>query len=97
MTKPFYEKSKRESTAIQAPGIAFMKSRGWFVNKMVSESANGFPDVFAARAGRVVLCEFKKEGEEPTAQQRLRHKQLRDQGVEVVWFDDLIEIKVYFR
>lgn len=92
----FFEKSVRESTSVQAPAIEFMKTRGWFVEAMQSKSRNGFPDIFAARRGVIVLCEFKKDAEVPTAQQMLRHEQLRRQGVTVVWFDNLQAAMEFF-
>lgn len=93
----FYERSERESTDVQGPAIAFMRARGWFVEPLQSKGRNGFPDTFGARAGRVVLCEFKKDGQKPTAQQALRHEELRRAGVEVVWFDNLADAKVFFK
>jgi hypothetical protein len=93
----FYERSKLESSDVQGPAIVFAKMRGWFIEAIQSKSRNGFPDTFCARKGRIVLCEFKAPGEEPTAQQLLRHQQLREQGVEVVWFDNLEDAKAFFR
>lgn len=82
---------------VEQPFVDYAKSRGWICEKVVSQSRKGWPDRFLARAGRIVLCEFKRPGEEPTEQQLLRHQQLRDHGVEVVWFDDLDEAKAFFR
>lgn len=67
---------------------------GWFVDKIMRTSLNSFPDRFYANGspkhrcrtcnrGRVVLIEWKKEGKDATPQQKLRHKQLRNAGVEV--------------
>lgn len=95
--KKFYERSTRESSDVQGPAIAHAKTRGWFIEAIQSKSRNGFPDTFAARNGRVVLCEFKKPGATPTVQQLLRHDQLIAQGVEVVWFDNLDDAKAFFR
>lgn len=95
--KPFYEKSKRESKAIQAPAIAYAESRGWMITKFEGGSENGWPDVVAVRKGVVVFVEFKKEGEVPKAQQALRHQQLRDHGANVAWFDNLEDAKEFFR
>lgn len=93
----FFQKSVRESTGVQAPAIEFAKTRGWLIEAMQSKSRNGFPDTFAARRGTVVLCEFKRDGEEPSAQQLLRHAELRRQGVTVVWFDNLQDAKEFFQ
>lgn len=56
---------------------------GWFVEKIERTSRSGFPDRFYAKDGRVVLLEWKRPGLQATAQQRLRHDQLRAAGVEV--------------
>lgn len=92
----FYERSKLESSDVQGPAIEYAKKRGWFIEAIQSKSRNGFPDTFCARKGRILLCEFKKPGKEPTEQQRLRHEQLRAQSVEVVWFDNLDDAKAFF-
>lgn len=96
MPKPFYEKTVRENS-IQGEAIEFAKMRGWFAEAMQSKSRNGFPDTFLARRGRIVLVEFKKRGERPTPQQELRHFQLRAEGVEVAWFDNLEDFKKFIR
>lgn len=95
--KKFFERTTLESTDVQGPAIEYAKSRGWFIEAIQSKSRKGFPDTFAARKKRIVLCEFKRPGEEPNAQQRLRHQQLRDAGVEVVWFDNLEDAKEFFK
>lgn len=58
-------------------------SDGWFVIKIMRASINGFPDRFFAKGGRVVLLEFKRPGGVLSAQQRLRHAELKAAGVEV--------------
>lgn len=71
------------------------KAWGWFVDKIMKTSLNGFPDRFYASAnarhrcrtcnrGRIVLMEWKRPGGgELSAQQNLRIKELRAAGVEV--------------
>lgn len=60
---------------------------GWFCDKIMRTALNSFPDRFYAKAGRVVLMEWKRPGQPTTKQQNLRHEQLRAAGVEVyvVW------------
>jgi hypothetical protein len=94
--KPFYKKSILEIPDIEVPACEYARLRGWLVEKVVSQTRNGWPDRFFLRHGRVVLCEFKKPGKEPTIQQAKRHKELRDAGAEVVWFDSLEHAKEYF-
>lgn len=65
------------------------EAEGWFVDKIMRTSRNSFPDRFYAKAGRVVLIEWKSEDGVLSPQQRLRHKQLRDAGVEVYVTNDV--------
>lgn len=74
---------------IERPASVYAESRGWFEVKIQSTSKKGFPDRFYARKGRILLVEYKAPGEEPTTQQKKRHKELREQGVEVFVIDKL--------
>lgn len=64
---------------------------GWFVEKIMRTARNGFPDRFYAKAGRVVLIEWKKPGGRRSKQQVLRIQQLKDAGVEVHVIDNVAE------
>jgi hypothetical protein len=59
------------------------KDAGWVVEKIMRTGRGGFPDRFYAREGRVVLIEWKKPKGRVSAQQLLRHRELRNAGVEV--------------
>jgi hypothetical protein len=83
MSKRALEKSLEEK------GCDYAESRGWFQCKFVSPSINAMPDRFHMRKGRVVFIEYKREDEVPTAQQLKRHRDLRAQGAEVYWVDNL--------
>lgn len=96
-SKPFFEKPIKEIDDIEQPLFRFLRSRGWLCEKVISMSRKGWPDRFCARAGRIVLVELKAPGKKPTEQQFARHRELRDQGVEVVWFDNLEQAKVFFQ
>jgi hypothetical protein len=82
---------------IEREGMDYAVSRGWFECKFVAPGCKGIPDRFMARAGRVMLVEWKKDREEPTTQQLLRHEELRNHGVEVHWFDNLEAARTIFR
>lgn len=97
MTKPFYEKSVKEIDDIEQPLFRFLRAHGWICEKVISLSRRGWPDRFVARKGRIVLVELKAPGKEPTQQQYKRHRELREHGVEVVWFDNLDAAKEFFR
>ena len=95
--KPLYQKSVLEINDIEQPARIYAISRGWLFEKVVSQSRKGWPDRLAIRNGRVVFVEFKKPGEEPTAQQYKRHQEIRDHGGEVVWFNTLEAAKAFFK
>ena len=93
----FYQRTVKEIADIEQPAREFATSRGWLIEKVVSNSRRGWPDRFCARKGRVMLVEFKKPGKEPTAQQVLRHAELRKYGLEVHWIDNLKQAYDLFR
>lgn len=69
---------------------AFVKSRGWFCEKIMRTGRRGFPDRFLARKKNgVVLVEAKRSGEDARRQQLKRHKELRDHGVVVYVIDNM--------
>lgn len=73
----------RSETEVEQKHRKLAMAAGWFVEK-VKGVRKGFPDRFYAKAGRIVLLEWKKENNGRTAViQALRHKQLREAGVEV--------------
>jgi hypothetical protein len=51
------------------------------------------PDRMFIRRGVVLFIEVKKQGEEPTPQQRKRHKDMKAHGALVYWADNLDEAK----
>ena len=59
------------------------RANGWVAEKIVKTGRGGFPDRFYAKAGRVVLLEWKRPKGRTTKQQLLRHQELRDAGIEV--------------
>lgn len=93
----FYQRSIKEIADIEQPAREYAISRGWLIEKVVSNSRRGWPDRFCARKGRVMLVEFKKPGKEPTKQQQERHAELRGYGLEVHWIDNLDDAKTLFR
>jgi hypothetical protein len=88
--KPFYQRAVLEKDH-EADGKAYAFRRGWMEVKLVSPSRRGWPDRFYARGGVIVLAEWKKPGEEPTAQQLKVHRELRAHGVTVHVFHTLEE------
>jgi hypothetical protein len=69
---------------LQSDIIDFGVIRGWFIIKVVSPSINGIPDIYGLRRGRHVWIEVKRgPDEEPTEQQKKRHREMKAQGAEV--------------
>lgn len=95
--KPLYEKSDREIDDYEQPFRLHMVRKGWLYEKVVSQSRRGWPDRMCAKKGRVVLLEWKRSGEEPTEQQLKRHRDLREYGLEVVWFNNLDAAMAFFQ
>lgn len=87
----------REIDDIEQPLFRYARTRGWLCEKVISLSRKGWPDRFFLRDGVIVLCELKRPGEKPNAQQTLRHEELRKKGATVVWFDNLEKAKEYFK
>ena len=68
----------------------YAKSKGWLVYKFTSPARAAVPDrLLIAPGGRVIFCEFKREGQKPTAPQSREHERLRAQGVAVYVVDDV--------
>ncbi len=44
---------------------------------------------------RCAFVEFKRPGEEPTLQQRNRHRQMKAKGANVTWVDNFEDFKNY--
>ena len=87
--KRFFSKNIKEINDIEGPVCDYAKLRGWLVQKLASQSANGWPDRFFARKGRLLFVEFKAPGERPTVQQMKRHREMQEQGIEVHVIDSL--------
>ena len=76
--------NRRQSEAeIESKHRDRARAQGWVVEKIERTGRGGFPDRFYAKGGRVVLMEWKRPGGRIGKQQQLRHKELREAGVEV--------------
>lgn len=61
---------------------------GWFVRKLAWKGRRNAPDRFFAKAGRVVLIEFKRPNGEARVGQEREIEALRSAGVEVYLADN---------
>jgi len=71
----------------------YAEATGWWQAKFTSPSKNGVPDRVFIRKGMVLWMEVKRPGEEPTAQQHLRMKDMKKHGAIVCWVDNLKDAK----
>lgn len=96
--KPYKTLSRKQlESEIEEKHSERAKANGWFVEKIMRTGRNGFPDRFYARAGRVVLIEWKRPRGRITKQQLKRHDELRDAGVEVRIVYSLAEAEMVLR
>lgn len=74
---------------IERPACEYAERRGWFEAKIASSNKNAMPDRIFHRRGYTMYIEFKRPGEEPTPQQRKRHREIRKHGIPVHICDNL--------
>ena len=69
---------------VQSKLLAGLESRGWWARKVTSPSRNGIPDVVAARDGRVIWIEVKRDGDRkgPTRDETREMRVMREHGLE---------------
>jgi hypothetical protein len=80
---------------IEAKVCDYAKSKGVLAYKFTSPARAAVPDrMFIAPDGRVWFCEFKREGQKPTAAQDREHIKLRQQKVNVFVIDNVAEGKL---
>lgn len=64
-----------------------LKRKGWWVNKIILCSINGWPDIYAIKklkkSARHVWIEMKAPDKEPDDLQKYVHEQLRNMNAEV--------------
>ncbi len=61
-----------------------------------AQGEGGHPDIFACRAGRMVLVEMKKPGERPDTRQMQRLRTWQDAGAAVCWASDIAHVREMF-
>jgi Holliday junction resolvase len=65
-----------------------LEAEGWLVIKLIRTSVNGIPDILALKNGRAIFIEVKQPTGKISEVQKLRIKQLQEQGFEVkIWQD----------
>ncbi len=69
------------------------EATGWWVAKFTSPGKRAVPDRLFIRDGVHLFGEIKRPGELPTAQQALRHKEMRAHGAIVRVWDNVNDAK----
>lgn len=65
-----------------------LQKEGWLVVKLIKTTMTGVPDVLALKDGKAIFIEVKQPTGVVSEIQKLRHKQLIEQGFEVfIWTD----------
>ena len=65
-----------------------LEAEGWLVIKLIRTSVNGIPDILALKNGKSIFIEVKQPTGKISEVQKLRIKQLQEQGFEVkIWQD----------
>lgn len=90
MSTPLESKFQREV-------IEHAHIRGWWCEKVVSQSARGITDLLAVRAGVVLFVECKREGEDLREQQVRRARILRKHGAQVTMVDTMDDARRVFK
>lgn len=74
--------------AHERAGTQYARRKGWTAFKLAFTGKRGAPDrLYAHPQHGVVFVEWKRPGKEPTAQQEIRHAEMRAAGLRVEWFD----------
>lgn len=75
---------KSREAYVQSKLIDGLTQRGWWARKITSPSRNGIPDVVAARDGRVIWIEVKRDGDRkgPTRDEMREMRIMREHGLE---------------
>lgn len=80
-----------EESKLQGKIIAKLKADGWLVNKLITMSHSGWPDIIALKSGITMFVEVKSKGKKPSDLQAYCIKQLNDSGV-IAFYADSMEM-----
>jgi Holliday junction resolvase len=71
-----------------------LEAEGWLVIKLIRTSVNGIPDILALKNSKAIFIEVKQPTGKISEVQKLRIKQLQEQGFEVkIWQDYEFDFK----
>jgi Holliday junction resolvase len=69
---------------IQTKIILALRREGWYVNKLISTSQKGVPDLIAHKQGKTIYIEVKRPGYKPTNLQVYQMETLNKYGIETL-------------
>jgi Holliday junction resolvase len=73
-------------SSIQSKIIKQLTQEGWLCVKLIKTSVNGIPDILCHRQGETMYVEVKRETGKLSELQKIRIKQLEEQGITVkIW------------
>ena len=72
---------QRSEQQIQFAIMTKLRASGWYVNKLITTSLVGVPDLIAHKAGQTMYIEVKRPGQMPTDLQKHRMTELGRYGV----------------
>lgn len=78
---------------IQTKVINALRKDGWYVNKLISTSLKGVPDLIAHKDGRTIYIEVKRPGMKPRKLQEFRMQELEAYGVKCFTIDSVEKLK----
>jgi Holliday junction resolvase len=78
---------------IQMQIMAHLRREGWYVNKLISTSLKGVPDLICHRNGQTVYLEVKRPGGKVRAVQYYRMDELRKYRIKSFVVHSLDEVK----
>ena len=71
---------------IQSKIITQLQKEGWLCIKLIKTTVNGIPDILCHRQGETMYVEVKRETGKLSELQKIRIKQLEEQGITVkIW------------
>jgi Holliday junction resolvase len=76
---------------IQTKIINTLRKNGWYVNKLISTSLKGVPDLICHKNGKTVYIEVKRPGQKPRILQQFRMNELHSFSIPTLTLTSEIE------
>lgn len=79
---------------IEQECVDLAEADGWWVRKVGYIGRRGAPDRWLAKAGELLIVEFKRPGKKPDPHQVREHRRMREAGLVVVSIDSVESFKL---